>query len=315
MDLTVVVPLYNEAESVRPLHDSIHAALDEQALDYEILLVDDGSEDATGEMAAALAGADARLRVISFRRNYGQTAAMVAGIEHARGRIIVTMDGDLQNDPADIPLFLEKLAQGYDVVVGWRHRRQDRFLSRRLPSVIANWLLGKVTGVPVRDSGCSLKAYRTAIIQRIPLYSEMHRFIPAMSSLAGTRTAEIRVRHHARRFGRSKYGLSRIWKVLLDLVAIKLILSFLARPLTAFALMAGACLAAALLALGVDLYEARAAGLGGTVVLPGVALLYTTLAISLVFCGVLAELVYRTGSVKIDSFARLKLEVRDGEAR
>ena len=163
---------------------------------------------------------------------------MAAGIEQARGEVLVTMDGDLQNDPADIALFLDKIDEGYDIVVGWRHNRQDKLVSRKIPSRIANWLIGKVTGVPIQDNGCSLKAYRADLIKNIPLYSEMHRFIPAMASIAGPRIAEIKVRHHARQFGQSKYGLSRVYKVLLDLMVIKTVASFTSRPLLWFSLLA-----------------------------------------------------------------------------
>ena len=178
------------------------------------------------------------LRVVKFRRNAGQTAAMAAGIDHARGEVLITMDGDLQNDPQDIPLFLAKIAEGYDLVVGWRHDRQDHW-SRVLPSKVANWLIGKVTGVPIKDNGCSLKAYRADLIKNIPLYNEMHRFIPAMASLAAPRIAQIKVRHHARRFGQSKYGFSRIYKVFVDLVTIRSILSFSRRPATWLGIVVG----------------------------------------------------------------------------
>ena len=164
-------------------------------MEYEILFVDDGSRDGTFRKATELAGGTARLRVIKFRRNYGQTPAMAAGIDHARGKILITMDGDLQNDPADIPKFLEKITEGNDIVCGWRHKRQDKLISRKIPSVIANRLIGRITGVPIKDNGCSLKAYRADIIKSIPLYSDMHRFIPAMTSMAGTKVAEIKVNH------------------------------------------------------------------------------------------------------------------------
>jgi glycosyltransferase involved in cell wall biosynthesis len=203
-DLSIIVPLYNEEESVGPMYQAIVGAVDPLGIPYEIVFVDDGSRDGTFRKAADLAEKDRRLRVVKFRRNYGQTAAMAAGIGHARGRILVTMDGDLQNDPADIPKFLEKMEEGYDIVCGWRHRRQDKLVSRKIPSIIANRIIGKITGVPIRDNGCSLKAYRAEIIKSIPLYSDMHRFIPAMTSLAGTRIAEIKVSHHARKFGVSK---------------------------------------------------------------------------------------------------------------
>jgi glycosyltransferase involved in cell wall biosynthesis len=221
MYLSVIVPLYNEEESVRPLYSAIRKTLDSIRVDYEVLFVDDGSQDSTFRVAADLAAEDNRLRVIKFRKNYGQTPAMAAGIDQARGQILVTMDGDLQNDPSDIPAFIERINAGYDIVVGWRHERQDKLITRKVPSKIANWLIGKVTGVPIKDNGCSLKAYRAEVIKAVPLYSEMHRFIPAMASLTGARIAEIKVQHHPRRYGVSKYGLSRIYRVLLDLLTVK----------------------------------------------------------------------------------------------
>ena len=238
MELSVVVPLYNEEDNVNPLHEAVCQALSGHDLDYEIVLVDDGSSDATVARATALTARDPRVRLVRLRRNYGQTPAMRAGMAVARGRILVTMDGDLQNDPCDIPALMATIDEGYDLVVGWRHRRQDKLLTRKIPSVIANWLIGRVTGVPIRDNGCSLKAYRASVIREVPLYSEMHRFIPAMASTVGCRVAELRVRHHPRRFGASKYGLSRIYKVLLDMLVVKTLITFSQRPLHWFALMA-----------------------------------------------------------------------------
>ena len=208
------------------MYEALVEAIREIPQRVELIFVNDGSTDGTLEVASDLAKTDSRLRVISFRRNYGQTPAMAAGIDHARGQVIVTMDGDLQNDPRDIKRFLDKIDEGYDLVVGWRHNRQDKWLTRKLPSMIANRLIGHVTGVPIKDNGCSLKAYRASVIQKVPLYAEMHRFIPAMASIAGPRIAEIKVRHHARAYGASKYGLSRVYKVLLDLVTIKTLAGF-----------------------------------------------------------------------------------------
>jgi len=227
--LSIIVPLFNEEESILPLYESIVRTIDPLDVRYEILFVDDGSKDRTFFKARELAHKDNRLRVIRFRKNYGQTAAMTAGIDQARGDILVTMDGDLQNDPGDIPEFIKKIREGYDIVCGWRHKRQDKLISRRIPSVVANWIIGKITGVPIKDNGCSLKAYRGEIIKSIPLYSDMHRFIPAMTSLAGTRVAEIKVNHHPRRFGVSKYGISRIYKVMIDLLVIKTLLFMLGK--------------------------------------------------------------------------------------
>lgn len=309
MQLSVIVPLYNEADNVRPLYEAIVAAVQPLALDYEILFVDDGSRDNTVAAATALAAGDARLKLVKLRRNYGQTPAMAAGIDYAEGDILVTMDGDLQNDPADIPLFLEKLEEGYDIVVGWRHKRQDKLITRKIPSVCANWLIGKITGVPIRDNGCSLKAYRASVIKNIPLYSEMHRFIPAMASLAGTRIAEIKVRHHARRFGNSKYGLSRIYKVILDLLTIKTILSIFARPLVIFAVGAGLSMLAGLIALSAEITVGRGEG---SLVFLSVFMLYMALGVLLLFSGILGELIYRTGDLKHEHFARIKHHTRLG---
>ena len=298
MDLSIIVPLYNEEDSVEPLYRAIVEAVTPLRLEHEIVFVDDGSQDETVPRARALAQTDSRLRIVKFRKNYGQTPAMVAGIEHARGRILVTMDGDLQNDPADIPQLLEKIEEGYDIVAGWRFQRQDKLITRKVPSVIANWLIGKVTGVPLRDNGCSLKAYRANVIGEIPLYSEMHRFIPAMSSLAGAKICQVKVRHHARRHGTSKYGLSRIYKVLLDLIVIKTILSFLARPLQAFALLAATvAVPAAFAAIGaVNQYWQSATD--SNLVLSSVAFLLSSLSLFLLLWGTLAEFVYRTGDTK-----------------
>jgi len=306
MELSVIVPLYNEEASVSLLYEAIVNAVHPLGIDYEILFVDDGSRDNTIPEAMKLAEKDKHLRIIKFRRNYGQTPAMAAGIDHASGRILVTMDGDLQNDPGDIPMLLEKIAEGHDIVVGWRHKRQDKLITRKIPSRIANWMIGKITGVPIRDNGCSLKAYNADVIKNIPLYSEMHRFIPAMTSLAGTRIAEVRVRHHARQFGESKYGLSRIYKVLIDLITIKTILSFFSRPLMAFGVVAVPAAFVGILAIVVGLFHISG---HNAIVMLSVGLLYTALAIVLLFWGVLGELVYRTGDLKLEHFANIKSSV------
>lgn len=303
--ISVIVPFYNEEDSIAPLHAAIVAAVEPLHIPFEMVFVDDGSRDATCARGEAIARRDARVRIVKFRRNYGQTAAMAAGIDYARGEILITMDGDLQNDPADIELFLAKMAEGYDIVVGWRHKRQDKWLSRKLPSKIANWLISRVTGVYITDNGCSLKAFRSSLIKRIPLYSEMHRFIPAMASIAGPRLAEIKVRHHARQFGASKYGLSRVYKVLLDLMMIKTVASFTARPLVWFSLL---CLPLALIglsALSAGLFAG--AGTGGTLSLPltGAGLIFVAASITLMASGTLGELVYKLGDVRPGDFARL----------
>ena len=234
--LSIVVPVYNEEENVRPLFEKIQAVCAEIGMPYEVLFVDDGSSDDTFAMLSALHAEFSRarleipvsrrgsLRVIRFEKNAGQTAAMAAGFEYARGEYIVSMDGDLQNDPVDIPRMLRELDRGYDLVCGWRKERQDKFWTRRVPSVAANWIIARLTGIPIHDNGCSLKAYRASVIKRVPLYGEMHRFIPLMSRLAGAIVTEVEVTHHPRRFGESKYGLGRVWRVLLDIMAFVLIL-------------------------------------------------------------------------------------------
>jgi glycosyltransferase involved in cell wall biosynthesis len=305
-DLSVIVPLYNEEESVGPLHKAIVGAVDPLRVEYEILFVDDGSRDATFRKASEIARADPRLRVIKFRRNCGQTPAMAAGIDHARGKILITMDGDLQNDPADIPKFLEKIAEGNDIVCGWRHKRQDKLISRKIPSIIANRLIGKITGVPIKDNGCSLKAYRAEIIKSIPLYSDMHRFIPAMTSLAGTKVAEIKVNHRARAFGVSKYGISRIYKVIIDLLVIKTLLAFSTKPMHLFAAvgMISMVLGGSILIVAVSgLYS------GGNVdfMLASGGLLFLILSFFLLLVGFLCELINKTGSFR--SLAHLKKTV------
>jgi len=312
LDLSIIVPLYNEEESVVPLYRAVVAALDTLALDYELIFVDDGSTDGTAAQARQLVERDDRLRLLILRTNFGQTAATVAGIDHAQGDVLVTMDGDLQNDPKDIPLLIEQIRAGYDIVVGWRHKRQDPLISRRIPSRLANWLIGVVTGVPIRDNGCSLKAYRAEVIQRIPLYSEMHRFIPAIASIGGARIKEVRVRHHARQFGRSKYGLSRIYKVLLDLLAIRTLIASAQRPMAWFGLLAAP---AVLLSLSIMAYSLYVVGTTGAMPLPvaGTGVLFGVLATSLLMKGALAEMILRTGSPEIRRLPLLTVE-RDGTA-
>jgi glycosyltransferase involved in cell wall biosynthesis len=237
-EISIIVPMYNERQNVAPLCAATCAAMEPTGRSFELILVDDGSTDGTRDEAAGIARADARVRLVTLAANVGQTGAMSAGIDHARGKYLVTMDGDLQNDPADIPRLIAKLEQGYDLVAGWRVKRQDKFFTRKLPSLIANRLIARITGIPIRDNGCSLKAYRAAVMRHVPLYSEMHRFIPAMSLTVGARIVQLPVRHHARRFGQSKYGLSRIYKVLLDLISIRVVVEYATRPFIWFGKMA-----------------------------------------------------------------------------
>jgi glycosyltransferase involved in cell wall biosynthesis len=310
--LSVIVPLYNEQDSVRPLYDAIVQALAALDRSFEMVFVDDGSKDDTVAVATQLARRDSRLRIVKFRRNYGQTAAMAAGIEHANGEVLVTMDGDLQNDPADIPLLLEQIDAGFDVVVGWRHNRQDKLITRKIPSRIANWLIGKVTRVPIKDNGCSLKAFRAALIKRIPLYSEMHRFIPAMASIAGPRVAQIRVRHHARQFGESKYGLSRIYKVLLDLMVIKTIASFASRPLRWFAFLSLPLFALALFAFGQIAADVLLGQDAFSLPIAGSGVIFLGSALILLCGGALAELIYARGDVRDREFLKLTQTILAG---
>ena len=234
MDLSVVVPIYYEEENIRPLYDAVTSALAQSGLEYELICVDDGSGDRSFAILKELAADDARLRVIRFRRNFGQTAAMAAGFESARGAVIVPMDGDLQNDPTDIPLLLAKINEGYDVVSGWRKDRQDAFLNRTLPSRIANGLISRLTDVHLHDYGCTLKAYRREVLDGIGLYGEMHRFVPALASRVGARVCELPVRHHPRLHGTSKYGISRTLRVVLDLLTVKFLLSYATKPIQLF---------------------------------------------------------------------------------
>jgi glycosyltransferase involved in cell wall biosynthesis len=229
--LSVVIPIKDERDNLGPLHQRLGAALDPLGIDYEILFVDDGSIDGSFAVLESLAARDRRVKVVRLRRNFGQTAALQAGINHASGEVLVTMDGDLQNDPADIPALLTKLDEGYDAVLGLRANRQDHFLVRKLPSWMANWLIRKVTGVQTRDMGCTLRAMRRELAEALPLYGEMHRYIPVLAQQHGARIAQIPVRHHPRTAGKTKYNLTRTVRVLLDLITIKFLHSYMTRPM------------------------------------------------------------------------------------
>lgn len=233
MELSVVIPLYNEEENVRELYIKLSEVLRKLGKSYEIIFVDDGSQDGTLRILEEIQKSDPKVVVLSFRRNFGQTAAFAAGFDFARGDVVITMDGDLQNDPADIPRLLEAIEDA-DLVSGWRKKRKDPFFSRRFPSIVANWLIGKVTGVRIHDYGCSLKAYRRDVVKNLKLYGEMHRFIPALASWYGVKIKEIEVTHHPRYRGKSKYGITRTIKVLLDLVTVKFLHSFSTKPIQFF---------------------------------------------------------------------------------
>ena len=295
MDLSVVIPLYNEKENIAPLYEQLKIALEGADREYEIITVDDGSTDGSFEVLERLHQDDERLKVIRFRRNFGQTAAFAAGFDHSQGQVVITMDADLQNDPADIPLLLEKIEQGYDVVSGWRLPRQDPFLTRRLPSMIANWLISQVTGVHLHDYGCSLKAYRREVVKNVQLYGELHRFIPAIANWMGVSVAEVPVRHYPRRFGKSKYGLSRTARVLLDLLTVRFLLSYSTRPIHIFG---GAGLISFAVGIGLGGYLsfvkfALGQDIGDRPLLL-LAILLMVLGVQLISIGLLGEMVVRT---------------------
>jgi glycosyltransferase involved in cell wall biosynthesis len=294
-ELSVVIPIFNESANVEALHREFAEALTAWGRPYEILLIDDGSTDDSFERLRRIQAADPHVRVIQFRRNFGQTAAFAAGIAEARGRVVVTSDGDLQNDPRDISAMVRRLDEGFDIVCGWRKDRKDAWLTRRLPSMAANRLISSVTGVRLHDYGCSLKVFRAEVIKPLRLYGEMHRFLPALASEMGVRIAEMPVNHRARVHGQSKYGLSRTIRVLLDLLAVKFLLSYSTRPLQVFGLLGLGMGAAGSLILaylaGVKLIERASIG-GRPLLLFGILLAFT--GVQLITLGLLAELQART---------------------
>ena len=293
--LSVVVPLYNEEACVQPLVSAVREALG-GGRDWELLLVDDGSRDATARIAREVAAGDERIRLICLARNYGQSLALQAGFDHARGSVVVTMDGDLQNDPRDIALLVAKLDEGFDVVVGYRSGRKDSFWTRKLPSWVANAIIRGMTGLPVRDIGCTLKAYRREVAMRIQLYADQHRFTPVLASSSfAARIGQVAVRHHPRRFGVSKYGLARVPKVVADILIVKMILSYHDRPLALFG--AGALTAFAISTLfgliALTSLIKQQSLYAFAVVYPGMALLFLALASHLLLLGMLAEVLLR----------------------
>lgn len=237
MLLSVVIPLLNEEENIPHLYKELNEVMGTMDADYELIFIDDGSTDKSPALLKELHEKDKHVVVVNFRKNFGQTAAMAAGFDYARGDVIITMDADLQNDPHDIPLLLEKINDGNDVVTGWRYDRKDAFINRRLPSIIANKIISKTTGVNLHDYGCTLKAFRREVIKNVKLYGEMHRFIPAIASGMGIDFTEVKVNHRPRRFGTSKYGISRTIRVVLDLLTVKFLLSYATRPIQVFGLM------------------------------------------------------------------------------
>jgi glycosyltransferase involved in cell wall biosynthesis len=295
MKLSVVVPVHNEVENIEPVDEELRGVLDRIGGASEVIYVDDGSSDGSLEVLRRLHGSDARMQVVQLSRNYGQTAALAAGIAHASGEVIVLMDGDGQNDPAEIPRLLEKLEQGYDLVAGWRADRRDPLWTRRVPSSVANWLIGVITGVRLHDYGCTLKAMRGELARGLRLYGEMHRFIPALAADLGARIVEIPVNHRPRVRGRSKYGLSRIVRVLLDLVTVKFLSSYSTRPIHVFGMLGlastslGGLIVGVLgfqrLLLGIELARRPVLWLG---------ILLTIVGVQFITMGLLGELLVRT---------------------
>jgi glycosyltransferase involved in cell wall biosynthesis len=290
--LSVIVPVYNEELNVDELFARIAAVI--RAPDAEIIFVDDGSSDGTARRLAAIAATDARVRVIRFRRNFGQTAALSAGIDHATGDILIPMDGDLQNDPADIPLLLARLDEGYDVVSGWRHKRQDPF-HRRLPSVIANRIISWLSGVHLHDYGCSLKAYRRDVLSDVRLYGEMHRFVPIYASWQGARVTELPVTHHPRTRGKSHYGIGRTVKVVLDLIVVKFLSAYATKPIYVFGGFGLLSLLAAFAVFCAMVYL-KLAGIRSFIAtpLPLVVVMFLLVGCLSVLLGLVAELTIRT---------------------
>jgi glycosyltransferase involved in cell wall biosynthesis len=294
-ELSIVIPVRNESPNIKPLYDELTTTLVQAGRSYEIIMVDDGSTDDTFELLASLQSRDPHLRVIRFRRNFGQTAAFAAGFAYARGRLVVTSDGDLQNDPADIPRLAAHIDEGYDIVCGWRKDRKDTFVTRRMPSMIANKLISWSTGVDLHDYGCSLKVFRAEVVKPLRLYGEMHRFLPAIASQIGVRIKEVVVNHRARTAGTSKYGLSRTLRVILDLVTVKFLLSYSTRPLQIFGLLGVAAGAAGLLItayLGYIRLMTPEGIADRPLLLLGMMLLF--IGVQLVTFGLLAELLART---------------------
>lgn len=295
MNLSIVIPIYNEEENVRALYSELVESLSTQPLTYELIFVDDGSSDRSLELIKTIALGDAAVKVVALRRNFGQTAAMTAGFDVATGDVVIPMDGDLQNDPADIPRLVEKIREGFDVVSGWRKDRKDKFVTRKIPSMLANGLISRITGVHLHDYGCTLKAYRKNVIELVNLYGELHRFVPALASLVGANVVEIPVNHRPRNAGSSKYGIDRTMRVVLDLVTVKFLLKYATRPMQLFGKWGLSSLFFAGLSGVVTLYMKFAEGLGmnrNPLLILTAVLIF--IGIQFVAIGLLGELVTRT---------------------
>jgi glycosyltransferase involved in cell wall biosynthesis len=295
IEISVLLPVYNEQDNIAQLDRSLTESLEKLGRSYEVIYIDDGSTDQSLARLREIGTRDRRVRIVSLRRNYGQTAAMSAGIDHARGQILIPMDADLQNDPADICRLLEKLDEGYDVVSGWRKDRKDRWLTRRLPSTLANRLAAKLSGVDLHDFGCSLKAYRRDALTGVKLYGEMHRFIPIYAGWAGARVTEIPVTHHARAAGKSKYGLSRTIKVIFDLITIKFLSSYLTKPLYLFGTAGVVCLLISFFTIVFALYYRFVEGVHlNRMPLATLSMIMFAMGVQFIFMGLLAEMIVRT---------------------
>ena len=294
-DISVVIPVFNERENLRPLYEGIREVLDDMGRTWELLFVDDGSTDGSYAVQQDIALLDGHVRVVRLRRNFGQTAAMSAGFDHARGEIIITMDGDLQNDPTDIPMLVETLETGYDIVSGWRKGRKDPLISKRFPSFISNKVASWVTGVKLHDYGCTLKAYRKEILDEIHLYGELHRFIPALAGAIGATVGEVEVKHHARTNGKSKYGVGRLLRGFLDILSLKLLISYSTRPMQIFGGLGMLSILMGILSAGATVFMKLAVGTNMT----GNPLLYMTIlavlvGIQFITMGFLGEINIRT---------------------
>ena len=315
LNLSVVVPLYNEAESLPHLVDQLLEALRPSGENFELVLVNDGSSDGTAAELERLSGEVPELVAVLLRKNYGQTAAMAAGFDVAQGEVIVSLDGDLQNDPADIPMLLNKLREGYDLVSGWRHQRQDAALQRKLPSRLANRLIGRVTGVRLHDYGCSLKAYRREVLADMRLYGELHRFLPALAFIEGAHITEVKVNHRARQYGTSKYGIDRTFRVLMDLLTVWFMKRFLTRPMYVFGFGG---LIAILLSLVASSYLLAVKVMGGDIgnrPLLTLAVVLGLAGIQLFCFGLLGELQIRTYHESQDRpIYRIRATLRGGRA-
>jgi glycosyltransferase involved in cell wall biosynthesis len=315
-ELSIVIPVHNESPNIKDLYDELTQVLGQYGRSYELLIVDDGSTDDSFEQLAALQARDSRLRVIRFRRNFGQTAAFAAGFAHARGRLVVTSDGDLQNDPRDIPAMVALIDQGHDIVCGWRKDRKDTFVNRRLPSMLANKLISWATGVELHDYGCSLKVFRAEVVKPLRLYGEMHRFLPAIASQIGVKIEEVVVNHRPRRAGTTKYGIGRTIRVILDLATVKFLLSYSTRPLQIFGLLGlitGGLGVAITMYLGyIRLFTTQGIG-DRPLLLLGVMLVF--IGIQLVTFGLLAEVMARTYYESQDKPTYVIREVRESTDR